>query len=194
MLGILGMKTSPPHIRSMQSKHEAHALVQRQPEARHAAVGHGDPAAGPLRAEDGDDAAAAAQHVAVAGATEPRSRRRGVGVALHEQLLGAEFRGAVEVDGVDGLVGAQAEHLFDAAVDGRIDDVLRAVDVGLHGLAGVVFAGRHLLQRGGVDHDVDAAHRPPHAVDVADVAEEVAQAGMVEAAAFASRAASARRG
>ena len=164
------------------AEHEADALVERQPEPRHAAVGHGDPAAGPLRAEDRNDASPAAQHVAVAGATEPGSAGGRIGVALHQQFFGAEFRGAVEVDRVDGLVGAQAEHLLDAAIDRRVDDVPRPVDVGLHRFAGIVLAGRDLLQGGGVDHDIDAAHRPPHAVDVADVAEEVAEAGMIEAA------------
>ena len=39
------------------------------------------------------------------------------------------------------------------------------IDVGLHGLEGVVLADRHLLERGGVDDDVDAARRQPQAVD-----------------------------
>ena len=46
----------------------------------------------------------------------------------------------------------------------RADDVLRALDVGPDGFVREVLAGRHLLQRGGVDDDVGVAQRGSDAV------------------------------
>ena len=58
----------------------------------------------------------------------------------------------------------------------RVDHVLRAEDVGLDGLERVVLGGRHLLERGRVDDDVDAVEGAVQALAIAHVAEEVAQA------------------
>jgi hypothetical protein len=52
----------------------------------------------------------------------------------------------------------------------------------LHGFDGVVFARRHLLQRSCVDDEVDANHRASEAVSIADVSNEVSNAGAIEAA------------
>jgi hypothetical protein len=53
-----------------------------------------------------------------------------------------------------------------------------ADDVRLGGLERVVLAGRHLLQRRGVDDQIDAARGADQAVAVAHVAEEEAQAAL----------------
>src|SRR5690606_31024523 len=66
-----------------------------------------------------------------------------------------------------------------AGVDGRLDDVLAAEDVGLDELEGVVLRGVDLLERGGVDDVVHGLQRTGEAALVADVTEEPAQAGVV---------------
>ena len=61
--------------------------------------------------------------------------------------------------GLRGLVGRQRDDLLDVGRQRRLDDVLGAVDVGLDALHRIVFGRRHLLQRRGMDHEVDAVHR-----------------------------------
>ena len=69
------------------------------------------------------------------------------------------------------------DHLLHVAVDRRIDHVLGADHVGLDHFEGVVFGRRHLLQRRGVDHDVDAVASPDRSrVAIAHVADEIAHA------------------
>src|SRR2546426_1083130 len=68
--------------------HEGDALLERQPETGHALVGERDAAEALLLLEKRDDAATAADDVAVAHAGEARSLAAGVCVALHEELLG----------------------------------------------------------------------------------------------------------
>ena len=153
--GILGTNTSPPSMFSSAYEHEVDRLGQRDPKARHALVGDRDAAVAlELLLEHGHHRAAGADDVAVAHAREPRLTLRRVRVALHEDLLRAQLRRAVEVDGVDGLVGRQRDDSPDAGVDRGVDDVLRAEHVGAHGFEGVVLARRNLLHRGGVHDDV----------------------------------------
>ena len=52
--------------------------------------------------------------------------------------------------------------------------LVAADDVGLDRLDRVVFAGRHLLQRGGVDDDIDAVKGALEPIAIAHVADEVA--------------------
>ncbi|MBP2316550.1 hypothetical protein J2852_005918 [Azospirillum soli] len=54
-------------------------------------------------------------------------------------------------------------------------DVLCAVDVGVNAFHRVVFGSRHMLQRGGVDAKIDAAHGQFQPLAVADIADEVTQ-------------------
>lgn len=182
MDGILGMKISPTGL-GHGVQHQVDGLVQGDPEAGHALVGDREAAGPGLLLEQGDDRAPGPHHVAVADTGEAGVEGRRVGVALDDDLLLAEFGGAVEVDRVDGLVGGEGHHLCDPGVDGAVDDVLGAEDVGLHGLEGVVLTGRHLLHGGGVDDDVDALAGPGHAGPVADVAEHVAHPTVAEAGA-----------
>ena len=71
------------------------ALVEREPEARHPRIGDGHSPGLALLEEQRDHAAAAADDVAVAHATE-RSRVRGtIGVAMDEELFGAKLGGAI---------------------------------------------------------------------------------------------------
>src|SRR5207249_3073217 len=48
------------------ANHEAHALFERNPEARHAGIGDGDPSSLALLQKNRDDAAAAAYYISIA--------------------------------------------------------------------------------------------------------------------------------
>src|SRR5207237_10608235 len=100
----------------------------------------------------------------------------GVGVGLHEDLSGARLGGAVEVHGVDGVVGGQRHDAGNAGVDRGVGHVLGAQHVRAHGLEGVVLARRHLLHGGGVNDHVGALRRPSHTTAVADITDEEAKA------------------
>jgi hypothetical protein len=86
---------------------------------------------------------------------------------------------AVEVDGAGGLVGRQRHDPLHAGVDGGVDDVLRAADVGLDVLERVVLGRVDLLEGGGVDDVVDVVERAIQTGPIADVADEEAQARVV---------------
>ncbi len=60
-------------------------------------------------------------------------------------------------------------------IDRRIDNVAAAHDVGLNGFERIVFAGRNLLESGGVHDDGDAGQSALQAAGIAHVADEVAQ-------------------
>ena len=157
-----------------------HGLRQRDEEPGAAQVGDrerlarlGEPG------EERDHRAAAAHDVAVADHREPGVVRRGVVVAGDEQLVGGQLRGAVQVDRAGRLVGGERDHLLHAGVDGGLDDVLAAHDVGLDELERVVLRGVDLLERRGVHDVVDVVHRAQQPALVADVADEPAQARVV---------------
>ena len=152
-------------------------LVQVHEEAGHVGVGDRERLA-PADAvdEQRDDAAATAHHVAVAGAADGGAAGAVSGVGVDDGLhhgLGL----AHGVDGVCGLVGGQANDAVHALVDGGVQDVVRADDVGSHGLHGEELAGGNLLQGGGVEDVVHAVHGVAHALGVADVADEEAHLG-----------------
>ena len=156
--------------------HQVHRLVQVHQETGHVRVGDGDGLARlDLVDEQGDDAAPAAHHVAVAGAAD------GGVLCLHGAGLGADdlfhhgLGDAHGVDGVGSLVGGQAHHLLHPRVDGGGEHVIGADDVGAHGLHGEELAAGHLLQGRSVEDVVHAPHGAAHAGDVPYVADVKAQ-------------------
>src|ERR1022692_205236 len=181
-----------PHARNLRdedfsSRHgfdrrqnKSHALLDGHPEACHTRVRYGDPAGLALLTKKRDHASTASHHVSVAYATEANWIATAIGIRLYEQFLGDELGGAVQIDGVDGLVGAQRQDSLHAVVQRSFDDVLRAVDVGLDGFDGVRLARGYLLQRRRVDDHIDSHHGTPQAVQIAHVADEIAETGIVE--------------
>ena len=79
------------------------------------------------------------------------------------------------VDRGAGLVGGEGHHVAHAGLEGGVDHVLGAVDIGLDALLRVIFGGVYLLDGGGVDDHVDALAGPAQAFAVAHVADEEAQ-------------------
>ena len=157
--------------------HEVDRLVQVHEEAGHVGVGDRERLAFPDAVdEQRDDAAARAHDVAVAGAADGGASGAVAGVGVDDGLhhgLGL----AHGVDGVGRLVGGQAHDAVDALVDCGMEHVVRADDVGAHGLHGEELAGGHLLEGGGVEDVVHAVHGVAHALGVADVADEEADLG-----------------
>ena len=157
--------------------HQVDGLVKVHKEAGHVGVGDRERLAlADAVDEQRDDAAARAHDVAVAGAADGGSAGAVAGVGVDDGLhhgLGL----AHGVDGVRGLVGGQAHDAVHALVDGGVEHVVRADDVGAHGLHGEELAGGNLLQGGGVEDVVHAVHGVAHALGVADVADEEAHLG-----------------
>ena len=165
------------HLGAHAAEDLLHGLVQVHEEAGHVGVGDRERLA-PADAvdEQRDDAAARAHDVAVAGAADGGAAGAVAGVGVDDGLhhgLGL----AHGVDGVGRLVGGQAHDAVDALLDGGVQDVVRADDVGAHGLHGEELAGGHLLEGGGVEDVVHAVHGVAHALGVADVADEEADLG-----------------
>ena len=151
-------------------EHEIDGLVQAHDEARHAGLCEGDGLAGAdLVDPAGDDAAARAHDVAVARAADLGAK--GVAALRDGDLLLEGLADAHGVDGIGGLVGGKTDDALDAGVDGRVKDVVRANDVGLHGLHREKLAARDLLEGGGVEYVVHAAHRALERGPVAHVAD-----------------------
>ena len=152
---------------------QIHSLVQVHQEAGHVGVGDGDGVARfDLVDEQGDDAAAGAHDVAVTGAADggaaALSGHTGVGVddVLHHGLGDAH-----SVDGIGCLVGGQADNTLDASVNGGVEDVVGADDIGLDGLHGEELAGGDLLQGSGVEDVVHAGHGVLDGLGIADIAD-----------------------
>ena len=164
-----------------RADYKTHAVLQSEPETGHTRIGDRNPAPLALLHEDGNNAAAAADNIAIAGATEASILRPGIGVRLNEHFFGAQLGGSVEIDGVYRLVGAESEDAVNAAVDRRIDHVAAAHDVGLNRFEGIVFAGRNLLERGRVHDDCDPGKSAQQAGWIAHIPDKIAQAGVVEA-------------
>ena len=148
-------------------------FVEVHEEAGHVGVGDGDGIARlDLVDEQRNHRAARAHDVAVARTGDDRAaalrRHTGVGVdhALHHGLGDAHG-----VDGIGRLVRGQADHALHPRVDGRVEDVVRADDVGAHSLHGEELTGRHLLERRGVEDVVHPRHGVAHGLRVAHVAD-----------------------
>ena len=161
-------------IAMLEGEHnQIHSLVQIHEEAGHVGIGDGDGIARlDLVDEQGDDAAAGAHDVAVAGAADGGAAalgsHTGVGVddVLHHGLGDAHG-----VDGIGCLIGGQADDTLHTCVNGCVEDVVRADDVGLNRLHGEELAGGDLLQGSGVEDVVHAGHGVLDGLGVADIAD-----------------------
>lgn len=156
---------------------QVHGLVQVHEEAGHIGVGDRERLAlADAVDEQRDDAAARAHDVAVAGAADGGAAGAVAGVGVDDGLhhgLGL----AHGVDGVCRLVGGQAHDAVHALVDGGVQDVVRADDVGTDGLHGEELAGGHLLEGGGVEDVIHAVHGVAYRLGVADVTDEETDLG-----------------
>ena len=172
----------PPLHAGEVGQHELDPLLQGEPETGHLGMGNGQ-AAGPFldqAIKEGHHRAPGADHVAITYHGENGGVFARHIIGGDEQLVGAEFGGAIQVDRIGRLVGGEGDHLLDPVVESRLDDVFRTMDVGLDALHGVVFGGRHLLEGGGMHHEVHAVHGHVQALGIPYVTDEIAHAGVIE--------------
>ena len=150
---------------------QVHSLVQIHQKAGHVGVGDGDGIASlDLVDEQRDDGATAAHNVAVTSAADGSaitlSSYTGIGVddVLHHGLGDAHG-----VDGISCLISGQANNTLDASVDGSVQHIIGADDVGLDSLHGEELAGRDLLQSSSVEDVVNAGHCVTDRLGIADI-------------------------
>ncbi|MCY1433737.1 hypothetical protein D9M71_497730 [compost metagenome] len=136
--------------------YQLNGFFERDHEAGHAIVGNRQYAFVLDRHEEGDHRAARAHDVAVTDDGKARVVTTRVGVACHEQFVGGQFGGTVQVDRAAGFVSRQSNSAFHTFVDTGIDQVHGAIDVGLHALERVVFGRGYDLGGGGVYDVIDA--------------------------------------
>src|SRR6185436_17887848 len=174
--GIFGTRISPPQQLSIA--HSTMSTPSRSEILKRVIAGSVMVSA-PVTLEQRDDRTAAAHDVAVAHDGEPHVTLALDVVGRDEQLVRAQLGGTVQVDGRRRLVRRQRDDALDMTVEAGVDQILRAEDVGLDELERVVLRCRHLLERRGVHHDVDAFERAPQPRLVADVAEKVTDGRIV---------------
>ena len=85
---------------------------------------------------------------------------------LHHRLGDAH-----RVDGVGRFVGGKADHALDVRLNGGVQHVVGAFNVGAHGLHGEKLAARHLFERRRMEDVIHAGHHVAQALDVAHVAD-----------------------
>src|SRR5262249_21995753 len=119
----------------------------------HTRIGKSDPSTSLLFLKNWYHATPASDYIAITRTAEARILRSRIGIGLHKHFLGAEFGRAIQVDRIHRFIGAERQHAPYALISGGVDYIAAADNVGLDRLERVVFAGRNLLERGGVDDD-----------------------------------------
>ena len=99
---------------------------------------------------------------------------------MDEKFLRCQLRRPIQIDGVYRFVSAQRHHFLNAGIERCFDDVSPTDDVGHNGFDGVVFAGRYLLESGGMDDDIYTLHRPSQAHQIPHISDKVTQASVVK--------------
>ena len=170
---ISSMKTSPPSANTAACSTSCTASCTLMKNRVMPGVGDRDRAARrDLPGERRDDAAPAAR---ARCRTAPSRNALPCGRVREHDLLADPLRRAHHARRAHGLVGRDEDEPLDPDADRGVDDVAGADDVGGDRLARVVLEQRHVLVRGGVEHDVGAepVGRPRTRVAVADVGEHL---------------------
>ena len=137
-------------------------------------------ARGDLPAEDRDDRAGGAEHVAETDGHEARATAQ-AGLQGTEHELGETLARAHDVGRVDGLVRGDEDELLRAVLGGEVRDDPGPGDVILQGFAGLGLHHRHVLMRGGVEHEAGPMRGEDlgHPGEVRDVADDGRDEGAV---------------
>ena len=75
------------------------------------------------------------------------------------------------IDRIGSLVSGQANHSLYTGINGGVQHVVRADDIGLDSLHGEELAGRNLLQSSSVENVIDTRHCVTDGLRVADIAD-----------------------
>ena len=138
----------------------------------HASIGQRDLVIFPdLLRKQGNDTAGSADHIAAPYAHE-RCGRGIVFVCIDDQFLAARLGDAVQIIRLHRFVGGNIHHFFDVVPNGRLDNILRAVNVRQHRFPGVVFADGHMLQCREMKYVIRSAHSEVQDVLVAHIAND----------------------
>lgn len=157
----------------LEGEHDqAHSLVQLHQEAGHVGVSDSDEVASlDLVDEQGNNGATTAHDVAITSAADGGAATLsghtsvgGVDDVLHHCLGDAHG-----VDGISRLIGGQADHPLDTRINGNVQHVVRAHDIGLNRLHREELAGRNLLQSCGVEDVVNTMHGVTDRLGIANV-------------------------
>ena len=148
-------------------------LIEVHQEAGHVGVGDGDGIArANLVNEQRNNRSTAAHNVAVPGAADDRiaALRRHTGVGI-DDVLHHGFGNAHCVDRISCLVGGQADDPLDTCLDGGVEHVVGANNIGSNRFHREELTGRHLLEGRGMEYVVNPRHSVPQRLRVADIAD-----------------------
>ncbi|MNV79773.1 hypothetical protein D3C71_1733410 [compost metagenome] len=145
-------------------QHQLDGVFQRHHETGHGRVGDGDGLTRQhLFHEQRNDRTAGGHDVAVTRAANDRVRALQIPAGGDHHLFHHGLADAHGVDGIDRLVGAEADDAFYACGDCSFQDILGAEDIGADCLHWVEFARRYLLEGGRVEDVIYTAHCCTHA-------------------------------
>ena len=151
-------------------EHQLHRLVQVHEETGHVRVGDGDGLARlDLLDEQGDHAAPAAHHVAVAGAADGGVLRLDGAGFRADDLFHHRLGRSHSIDRIGCLVRRQTYYFFHPCLNSRSKYVFRAQHIGLHCFDREEFAGRNLLQCCRVENIVDTMHSILHRLKISNI-------------------------
>ena len=150
---------------------EIDGLFKRHDEAGHLGLGQRDGIAiANLVYPQGNDRAAGAHHIAIAGATDLGFAR--VTTLSDGDLLLHGLGDTHGVDGIGGLVGGEADDGTYACLNSSSQDIVRADDIGLDGLHREELTARDLLQCCGMEDVIHARHGVAARLQVAYVSDK----------------------
>src|SRR3989338_947819 len=154
---------------------ELNRLWDRHEEAGHVGVGNRDRLVPPdLLLDEREDAPAAPQHVAKTDAREFGLFIAPVKVCREEELFRHELRDAEHAFGLRRLIGGNTDDMRNTRGAGNFDDILGPDDIGLYRFERIVFAQGDVLERRGVEHDIDSFHGERQSLFVADISDDKA--------------------
>src|SRR3989344_3482197 len=159
---------------------EIYGLRQRGPETRHSIISDREFPLFHLLLKKRYDTAPRTHDISVPHNTEHGlALLASIRIGLNEQTIGAQFRGAVEIYGACGFVSRECDDTWNIIIESGINDVHRAVNIGLDRFHRIVFAGRHLLQRSRMNYDVDTLGSSLHSLKITHITDEKTQFPMI---------------
>ena len=178
--GLLNKDIAGPGI-LIGIQDQVNRIVNGHHKTGHVRIGDGEGLAGlDLAQEEWDDRAARGHDVAVA-----RTAEDGAGGTVHaglgnHELFHKGLRHAHGIDGIDGLIGAEHDHVPYPAGQGGVHDVFGPESIGAQGLKREELAGGHLLESSGVENIIHALQGRQQAIGIAHIPDDELDLGVLE--------------